>query len=73
MLLPAAIFYPALHQKAEMKASGHSPHYNNADPPPRNYCSPEGGCFCPSGGGERRVYTAWLTSCLAVIIAVRRG
>lgn len=34
MLLPAAIFYPALHQKAEMKASGHSPHYNNADPPP---------------------------------------
>lgn len=23
---------PALHQKAEMKVSGHSPHHNNVDP-----------------------------------------
>lgn len=29
--LPSII--PALHQKAEMKASGHSPHHNNMDPP----------------------------------------
>ena len=25
---------PALHQKAEMKVSGHGPRHNNVDPPP---------------------------------------
>ena len=30
--LPSII--PAPHQKAEMKASSHSPHHNNVDPPP---------------------------------------
>lgn len=32
-LLPSII--PALHQKAEMKVSGHSPRHNNVDPPPK--------------------------------------
>lgn len=30
--LPSII--PALHQKAKMKVSGHSPCHNNVDPPP---------------------------------------
>lgn len=72
VLLPAAILYPCPASKGRDESLRPQPlPQRRADPPPKI-----GGCFCPSGGGESRVYTpgfqAGLASCLAVITVVRR-